>query len=109
MYGLCKYGPTCKYDHPVVAQPYNYTLSLPNLSMLDSSLFNYPRSLSTAHSSETSPSKSSKFPDWVQKHDAARNKHDKSDAKISEDSPEQSGSSPHSSPTSTEPLNDQSG
>lgn len=74
--------------------------------MLDSSVFNYPRSLSAAHSSETSPSKSSKFPDWVQKHGAARNK---SDSKTSEDSPEQSGSSPHSTPTSTEPLHDQSG
>jgi hypothetical protein len=107
MYGLCKYGPTCKFDHPGVAQPHNYALGLPNLSMLGSSLFNY--SLSTADSSETSPSKSSKFPDWVQKHDAARNKHYKSDTKTSEDSPEESASSPHSSPTSTEPLHDQSG
>ncbi|GMY09799.1 zinc finger CCCH domain-containing protein 3 isoform X1 [Fagus crenata] len=110
MYGLCKYGPTCKFDHPVVAHPYNYSLSLPTLSMdsmLDS--FNYQRSLSTAHSSESSPSKSSKFPDWGQKHDATSNKHEKSDTKTSEDSPEQDGSSPRSIPTSTEPLHDQSG
>ncbi|KAK4577163.1 hypothetical protein RGQ29_027610 [Quercus rubra] len=109
MYGLCKYGPTCKFDHPVVAPPYNYTLSLPTLSMLDSPLFNYPRSLSTAHSSETSPSKSSKFPDWVQKHDATNNEHENSDTKTPEDSPEQAASSPRPVPTSTEPLHDQSG
>lgn len=109
MYGLCKYGPTCKFDHPVVAPPYNYTLSLPTLSMLDSPLFNYPRSLSTAHSSETSPSKSSKFPDWVQKHDATNNEHENSDTKTPEDSPEQAASSPRPIPTSTEPLHDQSG
>ncbi|XP_023881040.2 LOW QUALITY PROTEIN: zinc finger CCCH domain-containing protein 3 [Quercus suber] len=104
MYGLCKYGPTCKFDHPVVAPPYNYTLSLPALSMLDSPLFNYPRSLSTAHSSETSPSKSSRFPDWVQKHDATNNEHENSDTKTPEDSPEQAAASPRPIPTSTEPI-----
>lgn len=109
MYGHCKFGSTCKYDHPVVAHPYNYTLSFPNVSMLDSSVLNYPRSWSAAHSSDTSPPKLSKFPDWVQKHDATSNKNDNSDTKTSEDSPEQSGSSPHSTPPSTEPLHDQSG
>ncbi|KAF5458288.1 hypothetical protein F2P56_022325 [Juglans regia] len=109
MYGVCKYGPTCKYDHPVVAYPHNYSLGLPNVPMLDSSLISYPRSMSTAHSSESSPSKSSRFPDWVQKHDAASNKHEKSDTKTSEDSAEEAGSSPHSVPSSAEPLPDQSG
>ncbi|XP_042971614.1 zinc finger CCCH domain-containing protein 3 isoform X3 [Carya illinoinensis] len=110
MYGLCKYGPTCKFDHPVVAVPHNYSLGLPNLAMIDSSRFSNPRSMSTAHSSETSPSKSSKFPDWVQKQDVASNKNEKSDTKTSEDSPEDAGSSPHSIPSSAaEPLHDQSG
>lgn len=108
MYGICKYGPACKFDHPVVYTQ-DYSLSLPNLAMLDSSLFNYPRGVSIAHSSETSPSKSSKFPDWVQKHDAASNKHDKSDTKISEDSSERASSSPNSIQASTEPLHDHSG
>lgn len=100
MYGLCKYGPTCRFDHPPMA--YNYSVSLP--AMLEPSFL--PRSFPTAHASETSQSISSKFLDVVQK--PLSNKHQNPDTRISEDSAEQGGSMPQS-PSSSEPLDDQSG
>lgn len=99
MYGICKYGPTCRFDHPFVAQPYNYSVSLP--AMLDPTFLSYPRSFPAAHASETSQSISSKFLDVVQK-PLISNKHQNPDTRISEDSAGQDGSSPQS-PSSSEP------
>lgn len=109
LYGLCKYGPTCKFDHPLTGySSYNYCLSLPPLSILDPSLLPYQRNSSTVHSSETSPSKSSKFPDWVQKTESGSTKSQNPDTKAPEGPPEQAGSLLHSSPNSSEPPQDQS-
>ncbi|KAK9285581.1 hypothetical protein L1049_024776 [Liquidambar formosana] len=99
-YGLCKYGPTCKFDHPIAGYSYNYGMSLRPLSVFDASLL-YQRNSPTAHSSETSPSKSSKYTDWIRKSDAASDKHQNSDTKA--EPPEQAESSPHSLQTSSEP------
>lgn len=58
MYGICKYGSTCKYDHPLAGY-YNY--SLPAFSIPDTSLTPYQSSFQISHaSSESSPSKASK-------------------------------------------------
>ncbi|XP_059661143.1 zinc finger CCCH domain-containing protein 3-like [Cornus florida] len=108
LYGLCKYGPTCKFDHPMVYPHYNFNLSFPTLSVMDPSLFAYQRNSSTAHSSETSPSKSSKVPDWSRRLDTASNKSQKPDTKTTRDSSEQPGPSPQSLPASSELPQDQS-
>lgn len=109
LYGLCKYGPTCRFDHPVTGySSYNYCLSLPPLSIFDPSLIPYQRNSSTIHSSETSPSKTSKFPDWVQKPESGSTKSQNPDTKAPEGPPEQAGSLQHSSPNSSEPPQDQS-
>ncbi|KAM7492379.1 hypothetical protein LguiA_035300 [Lonicera macranthoides] len=110
MYGLCKYGPTCKFDHPVLGYSYNYSVSLPALSVLDPPTFPYhQKSSPTAHFSEISPSKSSKFTEWNNRKrgGAASKKNPKIEAKTPEDSPEQA-SSPKDSLAASEHLNDQS-
>lgn len=91
MYGLCKYGPTCIFDHPIVANPYNYILnSLP--SIFDASLLSYARSFPTAtHAYEMSHSLSSNSLDVVQKR--MNRKHHNSDAGTLN---KQAGSLPHS-------------
>ncbi|KAF2284878.1 hypothetical protein GH714_031830 [Hevea brasiliensis] len=109
MYGICKFGPTCRFDHPFPGYPYSYSLSLQPVSIFDSSLLTYPRMSPPALSSESPVSLSSKFPDWVQNPDGASNKHPNSDTniKISDDQPEQAGSPPpHSSQDSSEPSHD---
>ncbi|KAM7503689.1 hypothetical protein LguiB_002593 [Lonicera macranthoides] len=94
LYGLCKYGPTCKFDHPLMGYPYNYNLNLPTLSILDPSLLpNYQRNMPAVQLSDTSPSKSSKFPDWNHKPETADKKNP-----IPEDSPELPGSPSDSIP-----------
>ncbi|XP_024967878.1 zinc finger CCCH domain-containing protein 3-like [Cynara cardunculus var. scolymus] len=61
LYGICKYGPACKYDHPLVIYSYSYTMGMPTLPMPDPSFFPYGGMISpTPHSSDSSPSKSSK-------------------------------------------------
>lgn len=110
MYGLCKFGPTCRFDHPFPGYPYSYSLSLQPLSIFDSSLLTYPRISPPALSSENPVSLSSKFPDWVRNPDGASNKkHQNSDTntRISDDQPEQASSPPpHSSQDSSEPSHD---
>ncbi|KAH8489561.1 hypothetical protein Peur_058950 [Populus x canadensis] len=104
MYGICKYGPTCRYDHPLHTYPYNYNLSLPSLSIMDSSLITYPRMAQAA------PVTLSKLPDLIHNPDGASyNKHQNPDTstKISDDPTEQAGSPPpHSSQASSEPSHD---
>ncbi|CAH1430180.1 unnamed protein product [Lactuca virosa] len=61
LYGICKFGPTYKYDHPLMGYSYNYSTSLPNANANAPSLFPYEGvNSSTLHSSGSSPSKSSK-------------------------------------------------
>lgn len=111
MYGLCKYGPTCKFDHPVLGYSYNYSVSLPALSVLDPSTFPYhQKSSPTAHLSEISPSKSSKFTEWNNRKrgGAASKTNQKIEAKMPKDSPEQASSPKDSLAASSEHPNDQS-
>lgn len=104
MYGLCKYGQTCKFDHPPMPIPYNYGLSIP--TMLDSPYLSYPRGSSTAYVPETSQSIASKSFDAV--HKPLSNKNHNSDSRLSDDSAKQASYLAHS-PPSSEASEDQSG
>lgn len=93
IYGVCKFGPTCKFDHPVVAISQNYGLPSPTLSVFDASLLTNPRRLSTVQPAETSPSKQS------------TDKLQQSDTKAAtEDSSKQADSTSTSRTPSTESL-----
>ncbi|XP_043692174.1 zinc finger CCCH domain-containing protein 66 isoform X2 [Telopea speciosissima] len=106
MYGICKYGPTCKFDHPLTGY-YNYSMSLPALSIPDQPLFAYQRNSPMVRSSETSPSKSSRLPDRITKSEATNTKNQNPDLKAPEDPPQ--GTSPmHNSSSSSEPQHEQS-
>ncbi|KAF2292327.1 hypothetical protein GH714_019255 [Hevea brasiliensis] len=109
MYGLCKFGPTCRFDHPSPGYPYSYSLNLQPVSIFDSSLLTHPRMSAPALSAESPVSLSSKFPGWVRNPDGASNKRQNSNAntKIADDQPEQASSPPpHSSQASSEPSHD---
>lgn len=96
IYGMCKFGPTCKFDHPVLTIPQNYGLTSPALSALDAPLISNQRGLSSVQPPETSPSKLS-----------SNNKLQHSDAKAgTEDSSKQADTTPNSFPASSEPLHD---
>ncbi|KAK6918806.1 Zinc finger, CCCH-type [Dillenia turbinata] len=105
-YGLCNYGATCKFDHPLSGCSYNYSLSLPLVSMLNP-LFPYPRSSQLVSSSESSPSKSSKNPSWIQKPEAVKHKCHNPNSSAPEASPERVAS-PNPVATSSELPCDQS-
>ncbi|KAK6919298.1 Zinc finger, CCCH-type, partial [Dillenia turbinata] len=100
-YGLCKFGATCKFDHPLAGYSYNYSLGLPHASMINPSLLPYPRSSQLVYSSESSPSKSSKNPSWIQKPETVRNKRYNPNSSAPEGSPERAAS-PNSVATSSE-------
>lgn len=70
-YGLCKYGPTCKFDHPLPGYPYNYGLSYP--TVFHPPLYPYQSKSPVVLSSETSFSKSSKVLDRIRKPKAESN------------------------------------
>lgn len=107
MYGLCKYGPTCKYDHPFVGYSYNHNLNLPAVFMpADPSVLPYQRSSPMIHSYETSPSKSPKYPDLMGKFDGAGNRN--WNAKSSEESPEPAESAANSGSALAEQQNNHS-
>lgn len=38
LYGICKYGPGCKYDHPLMVYTYNYITGLTSVPMVDPTL-----------------------------------------------------------------------
>ncbi|KAJ7960326.1 Zinc finger CCCH domain protein [Quillaja saponaria] len=105
IYGLCKYGPTCKFDHPFVAHPYNYSLNPTAVTMLDSSLINYPRGLSAVQVSETS-SKSTRSRNLVHNRDPASNKNQNSDSEATEEPLKRDDSPQKSFPSSSESLHD---
>jgi len=93
IYGMCKFGPTCKFDHPVLTIPQNYGLTSPAMNVLDTPL---TRGLSNVQPPETSPSKLS-----------SDNKLQHSDAKAAtEDSSKQDDTTSNSFPASAEPLHD---
>lgn len=58
LYGICKYGPACKYDHPLVVYSYNYTMDLTSQPMFGGTYS------STFYSSDSSSSKSLKNSVW---------------------------------------------
>lgn len=96
-YGICKYGPTCIYDHPLLGYSYSYGTNFPTVSISDPSSFPYQEISPMFHSNETSPSKSTQFPDLVEKVDSESKKD--SSVKAAEESPEPAESlSPSLSP-----------
>lgn len=104
MYGLCKYGPSCKFDHPSPTYPYNYGFTLP---LLDSSFIKYPSNNFTMSSHETLPGMLSKSSEWVQKADPS-NKRRTTDSKVIVDSTgEEATSVSCSLPGGSESLQDQ--
>lgn len=100
MYGICKYGPTCKFDHPPLSYPYNFP------AMLDSPFLSHQRSFATVPTTETPHSIPAKSFDVVQK--PLKNKSWNSETRLSEDSSKQVGSLVHT-PPSSEASEDQSG
>ncbi|CAL1393622.1 unnamed protein product [Linum trigynum] len=55
-YGFCKFGSNCRFDHPfTTGYPYSYSLTVPPLPVLDSSMVTYPR-MSPAEPPSLSPS-----------------------------------------------------
>lgn len=111
MYGICKDGPTCRFDHPFAGYSFNYGVSLRPLSMLDPSLMTH-HLIPTAPSSENSLAMTSKVPDRVQISEAANVKHQSRDmknsnTKNSDDSAEEPHSPPPSVLDSSEPSHDQ--
>lgn len=107
MYGLCKYGPSCKFDHPSATYPYNYGFTLP---VLDSSFLKYPSNNLSISSHETSAQTLSKSSEWVQKADASNNKRRTTDAKVVDNTAEEATSVSSSLPPGgSESLQDQSG
>ncbi|KAJ4730118.1 Zinc finger CCCH domain-containing protein [Melia azedarach] len=107
MYGICKFGPTCRFDHPYAGYPFNYGLSLPPLSILDSPLMTH-QAVPTTHSSDTSPIMSAKIPDWVQNSDAESMKHQNTTTKNSDNSSEVDHSPTQSVQNSSDPSHNQS-
>lgn len=106
-YGLCKYGPTCKFDHPLPGYPYNYGLSYP--TVFHPPLYPYQSKSPVVLSSETSFSKSSKVLDRTRKPKAESNgKNQNADAGTTDNSSEQPSSPHNASADSSELPQDQS-
>lgn len=108
LYGLCKYGPTCKFDHPLDGYSYAYSLSVPPMATAYSPPSPYQRTASLVPISETSLAKSSKLNDWIKKGATASNKNQHSNTKSLGDSPDGSDSLPHSSKASSEVIHNES-
>ncbi|PIA38120.1 hypothetical protein AQUCO_02800039v1 [Aquilegia coerulea] len=98
MYGICKFGSTCKFDHPLAGY-YNYGVgvNVPTLTMPETAAYPYQRNSTLSHSSETSPSKSSRLPDQIRNPEATSPQNQNLDVVDSEDN-----SPPQASPTSLE-------
>ena len=106
MYGLCKYGPSCKFDHPSATYPYNYGFTLP---VLNSSFMKYPSNNYTLSSHDTLPQTISKSSEWVQKADPPNNKQQTTDTKVDDGTAEEVSSVSCSLSGGSESLQDQSG
>lgn len=81
MHGICKYGPACKYDHPIAGYLYNHNLGIPTV-LPDPPVFPFQWSSPSVTLSETSPSKSSKYHDLPKKGDAAKKDEKHSDPSL---------------------------
>ncbi|KAI3844699.1 hypothetical protein MKX03_023337 [Papaver bracteatum] len=103
LYGICKYGAACKFDHPM-AGFYNCGVSMPSLSIPDSSITPYQRNSLPSQSPETSPSKSSRLPDQT-KTEESNGKQQDQNIKPPEDPKQDSLSSTNPKSSSLEPLN----
>lgn len=99
MYGICKYGSTCKYDHPLAGY-YNY--SLPAFSIPDTSLTPYQSSFQISHSSESSPSKASKSSDQVTEPEAVGTKRQSANKEAPESATPQTASQSLTKPISSD-------
>lgn len=87
-YGLCKYGPTCKYDHPLTGYSYNSDLNFPTLPVFYPPVFPYQRNLPTVLSLEQSPPKLASISDWVKKPEAEVNENPKLETETPESASE---------------------
>ncbi|KAE9456187.1 hypothetical protein C3L33_11878, partial [Rhododendron williamsianum] len=87
-YGFCKYGPTCKYDHPLTGYSYNSDLNFPTLPVFYPPVFPYQRNLPTVLSLELSPPKLASISDWVKKPEAEVNENPKLDTETPENASE---------------------
>lgn len=95
VYGLCKYGPTCKFDHPLDAYTYAYTVNIPPLAAPYSPSLLYQRTPPQVPSSEMSPSKST-LSEGIKKGATGSDENWHSNTKGREDSSDQSNSLPNS-------------
>lgn len=103
LYGLCKYGPSCKFDHPMEG----YSSTLPSPPIIHSPWLSYQKTPSLVALSETSSSESSKFTDWIRKGDTNHRNQDSNTRDLG-DMPGRSDSRPHSSKASSEITHNES-
>lgn len=102
LYGICNYGPACRFDHP-------YGLSVPPTAFAYPPLAPYQRIASLVPVPDVSPAKSSRLSDWVNKETTAINKHHQnSNTKSLGESLDRSDSLPHSSKASSDVHHDKS-
>lgn len=99
LYGLCKYGPTCRFDHPMDGYNYAYNMSpLAPAYSTPAPAYSpptpYQRTVSLVPVSDaSSPTKASKLSDWIKKGATdASNKHQNLNTKSLEDSCDHSDS-----------------
>lgn len=107
-YGLCKYGPTCKFDHPLTGYSYNNGLNFPTLPLFDPTVFAYQRNLLTVPSLDQSPPKLTSISDWVMKPEAEVDKNPKLDIETPENASENAVSPPIPLPDSSQLSDEQS-
>ena len=75
LYGICNYGPACRFDHPVDRHNYAYSLRVPPTAFAYPAPAPYQRIASQLPVTDVSPAKSSKLSDWIKKETTASNKH----------------------------------
>ncbi|KAH9602508.1 hypothetical protein KSS87_020967 [Heliosperma pusillum] len=80
-YGICRSGPTCKYNHPIAGYISGYYFGMP---FVHQPYLPSRKNLTIANSTETSRSKSVKITDWIQKPETRHN----AGLKLVEDSPD---------------------
>lgn len=97
LYGICKYGPTCRFDHPMDGYSYAYSLSVPHMATSYSPPTPYQGTPSLVPSSDISPSKSLNLSDWIKIGATSSNKNQLSNTNsVVDDSPDRSESPPRS-------------
>ncbi|KAL8140474.1 hypothetical protein V2J09_006495 [Rumex salicifolius] len=106
MYGVCKYGLSCKFDHPIAGLNAQQSSLSPTHNQ---PFIPYQRNDSSIKNrSESSPAKSSKISDWIQKPESVDDSNGYSDgAKTVEDLKESDDQLPHELNTSSKSPHDQ--